>query len=295
MTQTTNLTTGKASDVFPGQYEGEEILIFIRRHWMAFVGWIALIVIMLSIPLIVLIAILSSQGTDFFRGTNLIYIALGTSVYLLVTNAVFLTAWIEHYLDVAIITPERLIHISQVGLFNRHVAELSLLRVQDVSASVKGYFQSVFHYGKVVVESAGDTPNFVMPFAPKPQLIANTILTLHDRLVSNRQVGKVDEIARRSRPVYEQASDGSMRPIRNELRRQVPSTAPPADYEHHPHFSQDLLSQKRDLDRRLKAEQAALPKAQAPVASSPNRLRTMASLDDVEDEEELEEGKSVRL
>ncbi|MBI4185689.1 PH domain-containing protein [Candidatus Berkelbacteria bacterium] len=289
MTQPRNLVTGKQSDLFPGRYEGEEVLIFVRRHWVAFLGWILLILVMLSIPVVVLSTLTIVEGLRFYQGSRLIYSALAVCSYLLVTNAVFLTAWIEHYLEVAIITPERLIHISQIGLFNRSIAELSLLRIQDVSARTNGYFQTLFQYGQVEVESAGDAPNFIMPFTPKPHIIANTILTLHDRLVAKEGTMAASErgggVTEESRPHPSVASAAAA--------VHMPSVLPPADY-HHDHFSEDLISQQRELAERLAREQTQARSKVGGVdaQTSPNRLPPIHPKE-VGKEVELAEGENV--
>lgn len=289
MSALTNLVTGNKSESFPGQYEGEEVLIFVRRHWMAFVGWIFLALIMLSIPAIVIVAMLTSNGIAFFYGSHLIYTALVVCVSLLVTNAVFLTAWIEHYLDVAIITQERLIHITQIGLFNRHVAELSLSKVQDVSARTNGYIQTLFQYGQVVVESAGEAPNFVMPYAPKPQIIANTILSLHDRLTNtDRSSGRDISQAMSQQPPNQLAEPESSLHISDDLAKQVQNVRPPDDY-HHDHFSEDLLKKEPNLNN----PSAVLGNQDS--GPSPNRLPPPESLKIDNSQGELEEGESVSL
>ncbi len=295
--QLTNLVTGQSSESFPGQYEGEQILIFVRRHWMAIIGWIFLALVMLSIPAIVILALLAINGPGFFVGSRLMYTALIICAALLVTNAVFLTAWIEHYLDVAIITPERLIHVTQIGLFSRHVAELSLLRVQDVSARTNGYIQTLFQYGEVMVESAGDAPNFIITFAPKPHIIANTILTLHDRLTNADSLAdREDLLDRGQRPVTRPGHDPSLH-IREDLAKQVPGVHPPSDY-HHEHFSEDLVEQTQEFEHRLADEQYIKDHAQAASAgssASPNRLPPPGSQRPTNAEGELAEGESVSL
>lgn len=293
MDRLTNLVTGQVSESFPGQYEGEQVLIFVRRHWMAIIGWIFLALIMLAIPVIVISAMLAINGPGFFGGSHLVYTALIVCAALLVTNAVFLTAWIEHYLDVAIITPERLIHITQIGLFSRHVAELSLLRVQDVSARTNGYIQTLFQYGEVMVESAGDAPNFVITFAPKPHIIANTILTLHDRLTNADSLAdREDLLDRGQRPKSSSGTHDASLHIREDLAKKVPGVHPPTDY-HHDHFSENLVEQQQELEHRLKDEAYIQEHSRSlsGPSGSPNRLPPPGYK--TSDEGELAEGETV--
>ncbi|MBI4032129.1 PH domain-containing protein [Candidatus Berkelbacteria bacterium] len=289
MTPIRNVTTGRESDLFPGQYEHEEVLIFIRRHWVAFAPWLVITLLMLTIPAIVLVVIQGSLSVELFRGAPLIYVSLGTAAYLLFTSAVFLTAWIEHYLDVTILTPERLINIFQVGLFNRKISELNLMRVQDVSAQISSPIQAIFRYGTVVVESAGEAPNFVMRFVPKPHVVANTILVLHDQLLARSGTSPQGG----EQPTRLQAANTQTRAVRDDLAGQMGGVMggvhPPTGYDHN-HFSEDLITQAREAQQHVAAEHRPLtdqaPPSSSP-ASSPNRLPPQAK--------ELQEGETVEL
>jgi len=160
----------------------EQLVLFIRRHWLSFLPWIIFIGLMIIIPIIMFTS-LRDVIVQSFSGPGKIYLIVGFSSYLLIAFAVYLTAWISFYLNVVIITPEHLVDIRQSGLFNRRVSEQSLLRVQDVSAHMSGLFQTFFNYGSVNVETAGEAPNFAMPSIPNPSKVANTILKLHEELV----------------------------------------------------------------------------------------------------------------
>jgi hypothetical protein len=166
---------------FPEQNSDEQIILFIRRHWLSFLYWIIFIGIMIIVPIIIFL-VLKNDIVYGMPARDQEYLIIGTSAYVLITMAIFLTAWISFYLNVVIITPEHLVDIRQNGLFNRRVSEQSLLRVQDVSSHRRGLMQTFFHYGTVFVETAADLPNFQMPNLPNPDKIANEILKLHEEL-----------------------------------------------------------------------------------------------------------------
>jgi len=124
-------------------------------------------------------------GIFYYSVTSKYFIITFLSAYYLFTIAFFFTTWIEWYLDVTIVTKGHLINIRQDELFSRKVAEQSLLRVQDVSSKINGFFESIFHFGTVFVETAGEQPNFKMINIPNPTVVASTILKLHEELVEN--------------------------------------------------------------------------------------------------------------
>lgn len=267
MSTDVNLTTGKKNTDFPGKIIDEEILIFVRRHWIAFVNWLVFFTTMLITPIIIVSVILFSNRPNLFFGESFIYLVLGSSTILLFSAAVLMVAWIEHYLDVSIITTDRLVTIRQIGLFNRRVAELSLLRIQDVSAQMNGYWQSLFQYGTVIVETAGDVPNFVMNYVPKPHLVANTILKVHDRLAHSNLGNKQKES---ERGISNQSSTMQKRII-----KQLPTSAPPKDFD------------RRRLDSGISRVETPPPPPKPVRAEPPNRLPPKNRL---KGSRELEEG-----
>jgi len=74
-----------------------------------------------------------------------------------------------------IITNDNVTQIMQVGLFHRKVSELSMENVEDVTAHQKGILQTVFNYGRVHVETAGEQNNYDFIFCPNPNAYAKAI------------------------------------------------------------------------------------------------------------------------
>jgi uncharacterized membrane protein YdbT with pleckstrin-like domain len=75
-----------------------------------------------------------------------------------------------------IVTDQNLIQILQNGLFSRKVSRLSVSNVEDVSADQHGFLQTLFIYGTLTVETAGEMKNFVFPYCPNPNKYADQIL-----------------------------------------------------------------------------------------------------------------------
>lgn len=167
---------------FPGQAPDEKIYAFIRRHWFSYMPWALITMVFVILPIIFLLIDYNLEGAEILR-ERAAYIVIIVSLYYLFVLAFFITTWISFYLDVTIITNRRLVDIEQQGLFNRKISEQSLLRVQDVSAKVTGIFQTFFNYGTVLVETAGEEPNFELQNVPQPDKVALTISDLHKGLI----------------------------------------------------------------------------------------------------------------
>ncbi len=167
------------------QQSDEKIIHFIRRHPLSMGSWIVSIISLVVALIIPFVIFQEDIIKGIFISKNIHYIIVTIACYLLLIFAVSLTSWINYYLDVIVITSNHLVNIKNIGLFRREVSEQNLARVQDVSSKMNGFWQTLFRYGTVYVETAGEAPNFIMENVPRPYKIANTIMKLHESIINN--------------------------------------------------------------------------------------------------------------
>ena len=153
--------------------------VIVKRHWINFIPYLALFLLLSALPL----------GAYFFAKTYepqllattwlpLIFI-LGGSAWYLFTLLLFFTNFTDDFLDVWIVTNERVIAIVQKGLFHREVSQARLYQVQDVRAIVKGPIQMIFGLGDLHVETAGlGHGEFHFDNIPNPNEVARRIMEL---------------------------------------------------------------------------------------------------------------------
>ena len=85
-------------------------------------------------------------------------------------------AFANYYLDVFIITDERILSIDQIGPFSRTISELRLERIQDVTIEQHGLLPTLLHFGTIRVETAGESPSFRFDFVPHPLAIKEIVM-----------------------------------------------------------------------------------------------------------------------
>lgn len=169
----------------PNQHTGEEIVFHIRRHWFIFFKIFLFFIFLSLIP--VTLYFLIQQNVPTLLDGEISYpliLILFLTYYLILLISLF-TAWTETYLDVWTITTDRIISREQNGLFNRVVSELDLRRVQDVTAEQKGFFPTIFYYGDVYIQSAGEKERFVFEQISQPYKIAKLIQQLDEKAKKN--------------------------------------------------------------------------------------------------------------
>lgn len=167
----------------PGSVDEEKIILFVRRHWASFLGQFLLSFLMLILPAVILI-IIHFSAPNIYRGFTVNFIVLGLSIYYLIAITVAFVAWISFYYDIYIICRDELVDITQQGFFGRKISQLSMLRVQDVTSNIEGILPTLFAYGDVLVETAGEqSENFLIKSIPNPQEVASKVMELHNEIV----------------------------------------------------------------------------------------------------------------
>jgi len=167
----------------PGSAKEEEIVIFARRHWVSYLGQIVLSIIVIFVPIIIWF-VSRMMHIHVYQGDLRNVIVIIVSVYYLVAITFTFATWISYYYDIYIVTKDTIVDITQVGFFGRKISQLSLLRVQDVTSSIKGILPTLFAYGDVLVETAGErSETFLLAAVANPQEFSAKILALHNQLI----------------------------------------------------------------------------------------------------------------
>jgi len=164
---------------FPGQHENEEVVLVVRRHWMVLLPYFLHIALMCLLPIIFYILIVPYVLPAFLEEPyNRLFILFSVIYYGFVWIIVF-TVWADYYLDVWIVTNERIIDIEQIGFFNRVVSELDLKRIQDITSSVHGMIPTMFGFGHIHIQTAAEEGKFDLKSVPHPVTIRRRITKLY--------------------------------------------------------------------------------------------------------------------
>lgn len=133
-----------ADKYFEDQFEDEEVLYVFRKHPVVMRK--GLILAMIGPLLGILPATFKPElGFGWFFGG----LALGIILGLLF----FFPSWISWYFSVFIVTDQRLIQITQRGLFNRSVIDMGLGQIQMVNYQVAGLQETLLGFGTIMMQT----------------------------------------------------------------------------------------------------------------------------------------------
>ena len=131
-----------ANKYFEDQLDGEEVLYVFHKH--PIVMRKGLIFFMFSLLGGVLPSLLNPQFSWFFGG-------LGAG--LIIGIILFMPSWITWHFSIFIFTNQRLIQITQKGLFHRSVVDMGLNQIQLVNYQVSGIQETLLGSGTIMMQT----------------------------------------------------------------------------------------------------------------------------------------------
>lgn len=131
-----------AHKYFTDQYDDEEVLMVFNKHP---------IVMRKGLVLGMLAIALGTTPSFIWVTFESLYMGLlgGVALGLLL----FFPSWIAWKFSVFIITDQRLIQITQKGMFKRSVVDLALNQIQMVNYEINGFQETLLGYGTIMIQT----------------------------------------------------------------------------------------------------------------------------------------------
>ena len=154
---------------FQTQKPHEEIILFLRSHFVTNISWIILSLFLLVLPVIIA-AFLPNFGLDFLSTpiANRFITVFTLFYYLMLFSYVFIS-FLHWFYNVFMVTSERVVDIDYSDIVVHNIAVASLTHVQDVNYTQSGFIPTFFNYGDLFVQTAGNEKNFEALSIPKPR------------------------------------------------------------------------------------------------------------------------------
>lgn len=168
---------------------GEQIICNIKRHPIGLLGIYVMSGILLAL-LFGAVGALPHFVTDL-SSTDKMY-AFITAIALAALIVVF--AWIAIIIyngNRWIVTSDSITQVQQTGLFRKQTSQLSLENLEDVTFEQVNLIQTLFNYGTLKAETAGEHSKFQFPFCPRPQKCAVEIIEAHEKFMESYGKGLI--------------------------------------------------------------------------------------------------------
>jgi hypothetical protein len=160
---------------FETRDEGEKLVFMLRKHPITNFKWGMIALLMLIVPII----INYFSFLNFMPG-NFQFIIF--SAWYLITMAFILENFMMWLFNVDIITNQRIIDVDFYNLIYKHVSSCNIDKVQDVSYTMAGVVRTIFNYGNVLIETAGEIPQIDFASIPHPDQAVKILKDLKDEI-----------------------------------------------------------------------------------------------------------------
>ncbi|MEK7065359.1 MAG: PH domain-containing protein [Patescibacteria group bacterium] len=163
---------------FETQEAEEEVILFLRQHFIVNIPWIFIAIVFLIAPTVLLPLIFRSLPISL-PATYAVVITLSWYV---ATAGFVLASFLHWYFNIYIVTNERIVDIDFQYLLFKRFSQAELERIQDISYSSSGIFATIFHYGNVYIQTAGAAPNIEFLAVPSPDKAVENIRSITESL-----------------------------------------------------------------------------------------------------------------
>lgn len=138
---------------FADQFDDEEVLYVFRKHPIVMrKGLIIGMAAWLVGPVYVLfLTFIYASQPEKYPSVNMFFASLGLSILLGILLLV--PSWISWYFSVFIVTDQRLIQITQKGMFSRSVVDMGLGQIQMVNYEVAGLQETLLGFGTITMQT----------------------------------------------------------------------------------------------------------------------------------------------
>lgn len=167
---------------FENQEKNEKILLFLRRHFITNVNWLAGAIAFTLLP--VVIFLFTSLQLVVLPALPSSFIIVGVLFYYLIVFGYLYINFVSWFYNIALITNLRVVDIDVENLQSKNIAATDIEGIVDVEYTQRGFFQNLFDFGDVHIQTEGIKSNFEFLKVPHPAKITDII----SDLISGREV-----------------------------------------------------------------------------------------------------------
>ena len=160
---------------FENQEKGEKLVLLLRQHLVTQVAHFLEVIFLALVPLV------AAPAAGLVRGNILPFLQTAQLFWVLVFWYLFVFGFAFYkfvfwYFNVYLLTSERIVDFDFKGILHMETAYANLNKIQDVTPRVIGFGGTLFHYGNVHIQTAGEKSEFEFLKVERPDDVAQAIL-----------------------------------------------------------------------------------------------------------------------
>lgn len=160
----------------------EKIVMVVKRHWIVFfILWVYFF-----------LALIASVSLYIILWFNILTHMLNILFWMIFSLFLYIE-WLNHELDMYVVSDNRIIWIEQISFLNRVVSECNLWQVQEVNSKTSWLFANILNYWTLSIQTAWNKTTLQMDFCPDSMQAARKILNIVDHYRDSHLSVKTEE------------------------------------------------------------------------------------------------------
>jgi len=147
--------------------KGEEVILLLRAHPITLLGNV-----LNAIFLIIFLIIVNFVIYQFFNANQIFLINIFSIVFII---SYLWYVFLNWYFNVGIITDKKVVDVDFSSILYKEITVAQLKKIEDITVKSGGYFESLFDYGIVFIQTAGTEANIEFINIAKPSDVASEI------------------------------------------------------------------------------------------------------------------------
>ncbi len=169
---------------FETQEDGEAVVLFLRQHPIVNLRWMFVALVLIFMPSLLVVF-------PPYIALPAAYKMVVVIVWYLLLAGYALANIMHWFYTILIATDERVLDVDLVNLFYREISDTKIDKIQDINSIQSGAWHTFFNMGDVVVQTAGERPEFTFQNVPKPDKVVVVINQLIDLEEAEKIEGRV--------------------------------------------------------------------------------------------------------
>lgn len=163
-------------------HPNEKIILTERRHWLVFLSEISALIVAFFLPIIFIIfsdLFYEKLGTYLTLEETTATLLFISFAWFLILSMIFFVIFTDYYLDILIVTNQRIIDIDQIGLFSRDIATAPLENIEDIKIQIFGMVATALNYGDLHLQTAGSDKEILIRGIKNPEYVKKLIMSTY--------------------------------------------------------------------------------------------------------------------
>jgi membrane protein YdbS with pleckstrin-like domain len=135
---------------FVDQMDDENVLLVFRKHPVVMRKGLVISMILLLIGPVYTLSLTYIHPNNF---PSVTFLFTSLAISAVISGIVFFPFWIGWFYSVFIVTDQRLIQITQKGLFHRAVVDIGLSQIQMVNYEIAGLQETLLGFGTIMMQT----------------------------------------------------------------------------------------------------------------------------------------------